>query len=240
MSKAQQNEEIEIDLLELMKVLLRKWKFLLLGIIAGGFLAGGYTWLQPPVYQSTVQFYILPQSNSETISSSDTQVGTALSSDFVEIAQSRTVIDAAIDAVEEERDATLTREEVQNMTTISVKTDTRILDIVVQNEDAELAYLVADALSDATAQQIGRIMQTSPPTPFEEAEVETEPIDNNMTRNIGVGALAGLVIMALVFIIPYLTNDKIQTAEDVEKYLETGVLGMIPEQKSGKSKRRKH
>lgn len=240
MSKAQQNEEIEIDLLELMKVLLRKWKFLLLGIIAGGVLAGGYTWLQPPVYQSTVQFYILPQSNSETISSSDTQVGTALSSDFVEIAQSRTVIDAAIDAVEEERNVTLTREEVQNMTTISVKTDTRILDIVVQNEDAELAYLVADALSDATAEQIGRIMQTSPPTPFEEAEVETEPIDNNMTRNVGVGALAGLVIMALVFIIPYLTNDKIQTAEDVEKYLETGVLGMIPEQKSGKSKRRKH
>lgn len=240
MSKAQQNEEIEIDLLELIKVLLRKWKFLLLGIIAGGVLAGGYTWLQPAVYQSTVQFYILPQSNSETISSSDTQVGTALSSDFVEIAQSRTVIDAAIDAVEEERNVTLTREEVQNMTTISVKTDTRILDIVVQNEDAELAYFVADALSDATAEQIGRIMQTSPPTPFEEAEVETEPIDNNMTRNVGVGALAGLVIMALVFIIPYLTNDKIQTAEDVEKYLETGVLGMIPEQKSGKSKRRKH
>lgn len=124
------------------------------------------------------------------------------------------------------------------MATISVKTDTRILDIVVQNEDAELAYLVADALGDATAEQIGKIMQTDPPTPFEEAEVETTPIDNNLTRNTAVGALAGLIIVALLIVIPYLTNDKIRTAEDVEKYLETGVLGMIPEQKSGKS--RKH
>ena len=237
MNKAQ-NEEMEIDLLELLRVLLRKWKFLLLGLVAGGVLAGGYTWLQPSVYQSNVQFYILPQSNSDTISSSDTQVGTALSSDFVEIAQSRTVTDAAIHAVEEERNVTLTREAVQNMATISVKTDTRILDIVVQNEDAELAYLVADALGDATAEQIGKIMQTDPPTPFEEAEVETTPIDNNLTRNTAVGALAGLIIVALLIVIPYLTNDKIRTAEDVEKYLETGVLGMIPEQKSGKS--RKH
>ena len=167
MSKVQ-NEEMEIDLLEILKVLFRKWKLLILGLVAGGILAGGYTWLQPAVYQSNVQFYILPQSGSDTISSSDTQVGTALSSDFVEIAKSRTVIDAAIDAVKEETGVTLTREAVREMTTISVKTDTRILDIVVQNESAELAYLVTDALGDATAEQIGKIMQTSPPTPFEE------------------------------------------------------------------------
>ena len=238
MSKVQ-NEEMEIDLLEILKVLFRKWKLLILGLVAGGILAGGYTWLQPAVYQSNVQFYILPQSGSDTISSSDTQVGTALSSDFVEIAKSRTVIDAAIDAVKEETGVTLTREAVREMTTISVKTDTRILDIVVQNESAELAYLVTDALGDATAEQIGKIMQTSPPTPFEEAEEESTPIDNNMTRNTGVGALAGLIIAALIVIIPYLANDKIRTAEDVEKYLEIGVLGMIPEQNTGKTRKRK-
>ena len=91
------------------------------------------------VYESTVQFYILPQSGNDTISTSDTQVGTALSSDFVEIAQSRTVIDAAIDEVEREEGVTLTREEVQGMAEISVKPDTRILDIVVHSEDADVA-----------------------------------------------------------------------------------------------------
>ena len=238
MKNKAKNEEMEIDLLELLQVLLRKWYLLLLGLIIGAALAGGYTWMQAPVYESTVQFYI----GNDTISTSDTQVGTALSSDFVEIAQSRTVIDAAIDEVEREEGVILTREEVQGMAEISVKPDTRILDIVVHSEDAEVACSLANALGDTVGEQIGRIMQTDPLTPFETAEVAQEPIDNNLTRNIAVGALAGLSILALVVIIPYLANDRIQTAEDVEKYLETGVLGIIPEQKGnyrGKKKFRR-
>ena len=119
MKNKAKNEEMENDLLELLQVLLRKWYLLLLGLVIGAVLAGGYTWMQAPVYESTVQFYILPQSGNDTISTSDTQVGTALSSDFVEIAQSRTVIDAAIDEVEREEGVTLTREEVQGMAEIS-------------------------------------------------------------------------------------------------------------------------
>lgn len=230
-----QNEEMEIDLLELFGVLIRKWKFLLLGLVVGGLLAGGYTWLKTPVYQSTAKLYVLSSTTSIT-SVADLQLGTELSTDFVEIAQSRPVIDTAIETVEEDEGITLTREEVQQMTEVSVKTDTRILSIAVENEDPELACVLANALSEATADQMAAITKSDPPTTFERAEVEQEPIDNGMTRNVGVGALAGLIIVALIFVIPYLTNDKIQTSEDVEKYLETGVLGMIPEQKSGKRK----
>ena len=61
-----QNEEMEIDLLELFGVLIRKWKFLLLGLIIGGVLAGGYTWLQTPVYQSTAKLYVLSSTTSRT------------------------------------------------------------------------------------------------------------------------------------------------------------------------------
>ena len=227
-----QNEEMEIDLLELFGVLIRKWKFLLLGLIIGGVLAGGYTWLQTPVYQSTAKLYVLSSTTSIT-SVADLQLGTELSTDFVEIAQSRPVIDAAIETLEADEGITLTRDEVHTMTTVSVKTDTRILSIAVQNEDPELACSLANALSEATADQMAAITKSDPPTTFERAEVEKEPMDNNLTRNTAVGALAGLIIMALIFVIPYLTNDKICTTEDVEKYLETGVLGTIPDMKGG-------
>lgn len=227
-----QNEEMEIDLLELFGVLIRKWKFLLLGLIIGGVLAGGYTYMQTPVYESTAKLYVLSSTTSIT-SVADLQLGTELSSDFVEIAQSRPVIDTAIETVKEEEGVSLTREQVQAMTTVSVKEDTRILSIAVRSEDPELACDVANALSDATAEQMAEITKSDPPTTFERAEAEKDPIDNGMRKNAGVGALAGLLIMALIFVIPYLTNDKICTPEDVEKYLETGVLGMIPEARKG-------
>ena len=113
-----QNEEMEIDLLELFGVLIRKWKFLLLGLIIGGVLAGGYTWLQTPVYQSTAKLYVLSSTTSIT-SVADLQLGTELSTDFVEIAQSRPVIDTAIETLEADEGITLTRDEVHTMTSLS-------------------------------------------------------------------------------------------------------------------------
>ena len=53
-----------------------------------------------------------------------------------------------------------------------------------------------------------------------------------MTKNVAIGAIVGLLIVAILFTIPFLTNDKIKTPEDVEKYLEVGILGVMPVDKS--------
>ena len=237
-----QKEEMEIDLLELCGVLLRKWKFLLLGLIVGALLAGGYTYMQTPVYKSTAKLYILSKTTSIT-SVADLQLGNALSPDFVEIAQSKPVLDTTIEELKKTQEIKLSREEILGMITVSVKTDTRILSITVQNEDPELACAIANSLSEATAEQMSVITKSDPPTTFERAEVAKIPMDNGMKKNTAAGALAGLVIVMIFVIIPYLTNDKIQTAEDVEKYLEAGVLGVVPESKyntgSGSKKKRK-
>lgn len=227
--KGNQNEEI--DLLELFLLLLKKWKLLLLGLIVGGVLAGGATYLKTPVYQSESMLFILSKTTSIT-SVADLQLGTELSADFVVIATSKPVIDTAIEQIKEETNVTLTREDVQNMISVTNKEDTRCLLITATSEDPELACSVANAVTEATASQMASIMKSDPPTTVERAEVESTPVDNGLTKNAAVGAVIGFLIVAILFVVPFLLNDKIKTVEDVERYLETGVLGVIPLDKS--------
>ena len=55
-----------------------------------------------------------------------------------------------------------------------------------------------------------------------------------------IAGILGCVIAIMVVIIRYLTNDTIQTAEDVERYLDLSTLGILPldkNEKKGKKKR---
>lgn len=222
-----EKEDMQIDLLDLFFYLLKKWKTLLLGLIIGGVLAGGYSFLKTPMYQSSSMLYILSKTTSIT-SVADLQIGSELTADFTVIATSKPVIDKAIDKVEDESGITLTREQVQNMLTVTNQADTRILEISAVSDDPQLACDVANAVTEATASQMASIMKSDPPTTVEEAEVSSVPLDNGLKKNTAIGLLAGLIIVGIFWTIPYLLDDTIKTREDVEKYLGMSVLASIP------------
>lgn len=222
-----EEKEMEIDLLSLFFYLIQKWKILLLGAIIGGILAEGMTLLKTPMYQSTSTLYMLSKTTSIT-SMADLQLGSELSSDFTIIASSKPVVDAAVESLKEDKNITLTRGQIQNMLSVANKEGTRMLSITVTSDDPELSYEVADAVTTAAVAQMAAITQTDPPTIVEHPEVASDAMDNGMRKNLAVGILAGLVLVAAIYVILYMMNDRIQTEEDIQTYLDATVLGVIP------------
>lgn len=222
-----EEKEMEIDLLSLFFYLIQKWKILLLGAIIGGILAEGMTLLKTPMYQSTSTLYMLSKTTSIT-SMADLQLGSELSSDFTIIASSKPVVDAVVESLKEDKNITLTRGQIQNMLSVANKEDTRMLSITVTSDDPELSYEVADAVTTAAVAQMAAITQTDPPTIVEHPEVASDAMDNGMRKNLAVGILAGLVLVAAIYVILYMMNDRIQTEEDIQTYLDATVLGVIP------------
>ena len=231
MQNTNENIEVEISLQELVLLLLKKWKFLLIGLIIGGLIAGGLTMLKTPMYESRSMIFVLSKTTSIT-SMADVQIGSTLSTDFVVIAKSKPVIDTAIKKVEKESGVKLTRKQALDMIEVTNKDDTRILEIVVTSEDPQLSCDLANALTEATSSQMAAIMKSDPPTTVERAEVALEPVDDGLVKNGVVGALVGLILFAILVIVPHMLNDRIQTVDDVEQYLELSVLGVIPVDKN--------
>ena len=90
------NQEIEIDLLELIRVLWSRVWMIILTSIAGLAIAAAVTILLiKPVYTSTATMYVLTKSTSIT-SLADIQMGTQLTQDYMVVITSRPVVETVI------------------------------------------------------------------------------------------------------------------------------------------------
>ena len=68
-----------------------------------------------------------------------------------------------------------------------------------------------------------------------------KPISPSMSRNVAMGALAGLVLAVGVVVLMTLMDDSIKSEDDIEKYLGLSTLAIIPDRKdyiSGKTDNR--
>ena len=135
-----QEETVEIDLLEILYLLGRRiWSILAAGVIVG-LVAGLVTHYGiEEKYSSTSKLYILSTSTSIT-SLADIQVGTSLTKDYIELVQSRPVVEEVIQNLNLNR----TYEEVLKQMTFSNPNDTRILVMTAEDPDPVLAKDIVD------------------------------------------------------------------------------------------------
>ena len=210
METNQQNQdEIEIDLLELLRVLWSKIGYVILAALALGLLMVLVSKVfMKPQYESTTKMYVLSkQDSSSTVTSGDLQASSLLTKDYAELIQSRQVVETVIAQL----NLDLTYEEFLNKITVTTQNDTRILSITVKDEDPYVASRMAD-----------------------------EPVSPSIKKNGLIGAIAGAFIAIVIIIIVYLTNDTIQTSEDVERYLGVSTLGIIPLAEGQKKSKKKN
>lgn len=158
MNRTQQQDEISISAFEIAHLLKRK----ILVIIAFAiFIALTSTFINlfmiTPKYSSTTKLYVI---GSDTITSiSDLQVGSSLTQDYIQLIQSRPVVQTVIDNL----DLKYTYEELLANVKISNPKDTRMLNITVIDTDPYLAKEIADEFASVSIEKIHDIMLAEEP-----------------------------------------------------------------------------
>lgn len=221
-----EHDEMEIDLRELYFVLRKRIVAILLtGMIFAG-VAGVYSFfIAEPIYQSTARLYITTQSTSLT-SLADIQIGTVLTYDYVELIQSRTLIEEVIVNLGMEDE--LSAGNVKSRLTVYNPENTRILNISIKGPDPEQNKLLANEFAKVARHKISEVMKTDEPSLWETAVSRGGPIKPDKTKNMALGLIIGLFLASLVVVISHLMNDAIKTNDDAERYLDLMVLGTIP------------
>ena len=174
METNQQNQdEIEIDLLELLRVLWSKIGYVILAALALGLLMVLVSKVfMKPQYESTTKMYVLSkQDSSSTVTSGDLQASSLLTKDYAELIQSRQVVETVIAQL----NLDLTYEEFLNKITVTTQNDTRILSITVKDEDPYVASQMADAIRVAASDHIQNVMNTEAVNVVDEANIPDEP-----------------------------------------------------------------
>lgn len=227
MGKTHDDDEIEIDLTELFYALKKRVVMILSALLVCAVIAGAYTkLLVTPIYSSTSTMLVLTKET--TLSSlADLQIGSQLTNDYSVLINSRTVLQTVI----EDLNLDMTYKELRNNVTINNLSDTRILEITVNDPDPEMAKKIVDTLCKDAATFIGEQMEVNEPKIIEQGEVPTKKTSPSTTKNILIGALIGLVLSAGFVVVTTIMDDTIKTEDDIERYLGLTTLASVPDRK---------
>ena len=222
----------EIDLIELAKLLLRKRLVILVAMVLAVIVSAVYSFgFMEDEYSATTSLYVLNQTNSDNITSSDVSVSTNLVNDYREIIMSNRVTDR----VEE----TLGLENLKAFDiTVASKNNTRIIEITVVGKDPSLSAAVANELAEAFSQAAVEIMRVDNVSIIDAAQVPVKPSGPNRKSYILAAAAAAFAAMAGLIIVMDILNTSLKTVQDVEEQTGLSVLAQFTQITEKKGKRR--
>lgn len=229
------NEVYEIDLLELLTALRKKlWLLILCALIGGGAAAGYVLFIATPIYESTSKLYIKTQTTSIT-SLADIQMGSQLAYDYEEMVRSRPFLNELIQNL----NLDYTYKYISNnMVTVENPNNTRILCISVKSDNSDEAKAMANELAMISKKNISNIMSTDEPVLYEKAIKSSRPISPDKTKTIAIGIIIGLLFAIAIVTFKVITNDKLNDADDIERYLGLPVLSSVPRDEYATNKRK--
>ncbi len=184
-------------------------------------------------YTSTATLYV-GETNSENMSSGDITIANSLVKDFNELITSNKIIVG----VYERTGSMLEPSQIKNMIEISNPESTHVLYISVTAKDPESAKLLVNAFAEVTRDEFNALFSfvdkdgeergTDLLTIFDYGIVPTHESNPVSALKILLIAFAVAMLIYVVFFVLFVLDDKINTAEDVQKYLGMSLLGEIP------------
>ena len=128
-----------------------------------------------------------------------------------------------------------TRQDVtSNVTSDQINSATKLVatysiiiksDTVLQQVCDEILAVSPDIIKEAV--EAGSVKVIS------KASLNLNPISPNIKKNTALGAMVGLALALGIIVLQVLLDNKINTEEDVTKYLDMTVLGVIPQYDQG-------
>lgn len=229
--------KLEVTARDVFNVLIKRWLIILLcGMVMGSaFLLGTKAFIDEQ-YQSSTTIYVLNKQNEDKFTNADFQVSTHLTKDYAQIIKSRDVAEQVKARMGLED---MSASSIRGKITVETEEDTRIVTIVVQDTDPEMARELADAIREVSSDKIKTVMQVENVKVVDTANYPTSPSSPNVRNNVILGVALGCLLATGVVLLQHYSNDTIKNTDDVEHYLGLTVLASIPtNEPSSKKKKR--
>lgn len=188
--------------------------------------------LVTPLYDSTGKLYITNK-NTQTINTSDLNVSSSLTNDYINLIVDR----AVLDEVSRQLNNKYSYAQLKSAITVTNPEETRFLEITARTANAKDSKEIVDSVCEVSQEKLIELLGIDRVVIIRGGNLSQDPSVPNVLRNLINGVLIAVFLYAITVCALYFLNDKINGPEDVEKYLEISVLGNIPfNQAKAKSK----
>ncbi len=226
-----ENNLVEIDLLDIIKLLWHNlWIILVSMILCGSILFTSVMFFVTPQYTASAMLYVNNSSisvGSSSISISASQISAARSllDLYVIILESRTTLEQAIDRA----DLPYTYSQLRNIVSASSVAGTEIFTISATCANSDDAKLIVDTLVDILPDRISDILDGSSVRLVDSAVRPVSRSFPSYTRYGMIGAILGAVISCAVIIIRDLMNNTVSDEDYLRSRYSIPLLAVVPD-----------
>lgn len=218
-------EKIDIDLVDLLFVLIRRWKVIILIIIPIIIFGFFYASTRPSVYQADTTLMVSSGIQSTGIDRGDVDLSQKLVITYSEIAKSRDVLKKLI----LKYDLPESVKQLSDSIGVTVVADTELIKLTYACEDSKLAEAVTNELANEFIQKVSQVMRVRNVTVVERAQEPTQPLPKKraiiLIASVVLGGCLGIAVALLIEAL----HKKVRKPSEIEKILGVEMLGMIPE-----------
>ncbi len=238
MNENRASDVVEIDLLDLIKLLWSKiWIIIISMVLCATIAFSASIFMISPKYTATAMMYVNNSSlsvGSSTITFSSSQLSAAKSllDVYVIILESRTTLEAAI----ERADLKYSYGQLKSIVSSSSVNDTEIFNISATCTNPADAELIVDTLVEILPERISDIVDGSSVRVVDHAILPTGSSSPSYTRYAFMGAIVGAVVSVAAIIIRDLMDTTVRDEEYLRNRYNIPVLAVVPDVHGGTKK----
>jgi capsular polysaccharide biosynthesis protein len=222
-----ENQQKNLDIREILFIIKKHLKLIIvLSIVCGiiGFMVSKY--IMKPEYQSDATLIVnADQTQQSTIMTQD-QITTAqdLVNTYAVILKSDTILSQVINNL----NLNLTADELSGEVTVSGVNETQVLDISVKDNNPKIAAYIANEITKIAPNFIIKTVKAGSVEIISSAKVNNAPVSPNIKLNTVISFMVGLIVSILLSFLIQKLDNSFTSEEDIQKYLDITVLGIIP------------
>ncbi|MFQ6793925.1 YveK family protein [Thomasclavelia sp.] len=223
MEKTELNDEVEIDLSELFKLIKKNLKLVIVLALVGVIIAvAATTFLIDKKYASEGSILLKAEVVDGSIDSSQLSANNMMVNNYIELLEGNTIQNQVADNLN------ITIEEVRNALSVTNTTETQIIEISATTSDPELSKNIIDETITVFTNLVQEKLNVTNLTIVDQPEINPNPVSPSMIKNIIIGAIIGIVLSLAYVLLTYLLDTKIKTGEQAEQILGVPLLGTVP------------
>ena len=219
---------------------IRRWYVIVITMVVSILISFVYTKMfMTPLYSSTAKVVVFKKQavSAENGSANDLELTASsyLTRNFIEIINDEFVLN---DVAKELGDK-YSYAQLKSFLSINNPTNTHVIEITATSPNAEDSQKIVSTICYVAQEKIAEFMGLDRIKTLNYGKVANAPSSPNLSKNMITGGILGLVISLSAIVIIYITDNKVSSTEDVEKYLGMSVLATIPYNNKNKGRNSK-
>lgn len=220
-------DEEELDLMDLVFTLLRRWKLITLIALPIFGLGVFFAATRPTVYKAEMTMMVSSGRNftASSLDGGELSVNQKLATTYAEIAKSNIILKNVI----KKYDLDTTLKTLQKEVTINPVEDTELLQLTYKNSDPGLAAAVVNEIGNEFMLKVREVMNFQNIKVVEPAEIPREALPKKRALIVAISFVLSIMAGCMTAFIVEFFFCKLRKPKDIEKILGTTMLGMVPD-----------